>query len=131
MRRFGWIRLAIVLLALLGVASSVQAGDDKSKSEPPKKEAPAKGTPPPAGSKLAKVEKKMTQEQVRKIMGEPDNEKSYVTAKAFIPYQYGADSGANVEWDYKGVGRVIFTMHRWTNRMIVIRVDYDPTEKGD
>jgi outer membrane protein assembly factor BamE (lipoprotein component of BamABCDE complex) len=129
MRRVGWVVLALVLAVF---AVSAQAGDDKAKSEPPKKEAAhPKGVAAPAGSKLAKVEKKMTQEQVRKIMGEPSNEKSYITGQAFNPWNYGGNSGQNVEWDYKGVGRVIFTVHRWTHQLVVIRIDYDPTEQGD
>jgi outer membrane protein assembly factor BamE (lipoprotein component of BamABCDE complex) len=129
MRRVGGVILAVVLAVF---ATSALAGDDKAKSEPPKKEAaPPKGQPAPAGSKLAKVEKKMTDDQVRKIMGEPDGEKSYVTGAAFNPWNYGGNSGQNVEWDYKGVGRVIFTVHRYTHRLVVVRVDYDPSEKGD
>jgi hypothetical protein len=91
---------------------------------------PAKGVPAPAGSKLAKVQMDMSQEQVREIMGAPTAEKSYVTAKRFIPYYYGADAGQNTEWDYKGVGRVIFGLHKYTGKTRVIRIDYDPTEDG-
>jgi hypothetical protein len=125
--------LAAVLMAL---APSAQAEDKKSEppaqeAAPAKQAAPPKGVPAPAGTKLAKVEKKMTPDQVREIMGEPDNEKSYVTGQAFNPFNYGGNSGANVEWSYKGVGRVIFTVHRWTSRLAVTRIDYDPTETGD
>ena len=129
MRRVGSLVLSALLMTF---AASAHADDAAKKSEPPKKEAaPPKGTPPPAGSKLAKVEKKMSPEQVREIMGDPDNEKSYVTGQAFNPFNYGGNSGANVEWSYKGVGRVVFAVHRWTNKLVVIRIDYDPTEKGD
>jgi len=117
----------------MAFGGTAQAGDGAAPpTEKEKKEAaPPKGVPAPAGSKLAKVEKKMTQDQVRKIMGDPDNEKSYVTGQAFNPFNYGGNSGANVEWSYKGVGRVIFTVHRWTHQLQVVRIDYDPTEKGD
>lgn len=135
MRRMASVILTVVLMAL---APAAQAEDGAKKSEPPQKAteapkqaAPPKGVPAPAGSKLAKVEKKMSPEKVREIMGEPDNEKSYVTGQAFNPFNYGGNSGANVEWSYKGVGRVIFTVHRWTSRLQVTRIDYDPSEKGD
>jgi hypothetical protein len=91
---------------------------------------PAKGVPAPAGSKLAQVQKNMSVEQVRQIMGPPTREHSYVTAKRFIPYYYGADAGTNTEWAYKGVGRVVFGVNRYTGVTRVIRVDYDPTETG-
>jgi hypothetical protein len=97
----------------------------------PAKPAPVKGAAAPAGSKLSQVQKNMTPEQVRSIMGAPNGEKSYVTGKAFIPYYYGADAGTNTEWSYKGVGRVVFGVNKYTNNTRVIRVDYDPTETGD
>jgi hypothetical protein len=96
----------------------------------PAKPAPTKGAPAPAGSKLAKVQKDMSPEQVRQIMGAPNAEKSYVTAKRFIPYYYGADAGTNTEWAYKGVGRVVFGVNKYTGNTRVIRIDYDPSEDG-
>lgn len=96
----------------------------------PAKPAPAKGVAAPAGSKLAKVQKDMSPEQVTQIMGPPTRTKTYPTAKAFIPYYYGADAGVNTEWAYKGVGRVVFGVNKYTNTTRVIRVDYDPTETG-
>ena len=136
MRRLSSVLLAIAL-ALPGAAAI--AGDEKSpakeqaakEKDKEKEAAPPKGVPAPEGSKLAKVEKKMTQEQVRKILGDPDNEKSYITGQAFNPFNYGGNSGANVESSYKGVGRVIFTVHRWTHQLQVTRIDYDPKESGD
>jgi hypothetical protein len=136
MRRIGGFMLAVALTAFGASAAAEDdakaTGDKKPAAEADaKKAAPPKGVPAPEGSKLAKVEKKMTQEQVREIMGPPDNEKSYVTGQAFNPFNYGGNSGANVEWSYKGVGRVIFTVHRWTHQLGVTRIDYDPTETGD
>ena len=91
---------------------------------------PVKGQAAPAGSKLAKVQMDMTPEQVRAIMGAPTHEKTYPTAKQFIPFYYGADAGVNTEWDYKGVGRVVFGVNRYTHVTRVIRIDSDPTETG-
>jgi len=76
------------------------------------------------------VQKDMSPEQVREIMGAPTREKSYVTGKAFIPYYYGADAGTNTEWAYKGVGRVVFGVNKYTHVTRVIRIDYDPSETG-
>jgi hypothetical protein len=91
---------------------------------------PPKGVPAPAGSKLSKVTKDMSPDQVREIMGAPTSEHSYVTAKKFIPYYYGADAGNNTEWKYKGVGRVVFGVNKYTGTTRVIRIDSDPAEDG-
>jgi hypothetical protein len=131
---------ALVALGLAGCAN--QGGGSGTAAAPaqeqapaqkaaPAKPAPVKGAAAPAGSKLAKVQKDMTPEQVRSIMGAPDGEKSYVTGKAFIPYYYGADAGTNTEWSYKGVGRVVFGVNKYTHNTRVIRIDYDPSETGD
>lgn len=131
---------ALMALGLAGCAnkggSSGTAAAPAEEQAPAQKAAPAKpaavkGAAAPAGSKLSKVQKDMTPEQVRTIMGAPNGEKSYVTGKAFIPYYYGADAGTNTEWSYKGVGRVIFGVNRYTNNTRVIRIDYDPSETGD
>jgi len=90
---------------------------------------PPKGVPPPANSKLAKVHEGMTPEKVRDVMGSPTSEQSYMTGKAFIPFYYGPDTG-RTDWKYKGVGRVVFSRNRWSGDMKVIRIDYDPSEKG-
>jgi hypothetical protein len=137
MKRFGPVLLVITLSAL-GCAhketSTASTAPAPAAATPAQKAAPAQKAPAqkaaPAGSKLAKVQKDMTPDQVREIMGAPTNEKSYVTGKAFIPYYYGADAGTNTEWDYKGVGRVVFGVNKYTHVTRVIRIDYDPSEDG-
>ena len=146
MRRIASIVL-VASLAALGVAGCANKGGGDTAAAPAQQTAPAqqpataqkapapqakpvKGAPAPAGSKLAKVQKDMSPEQVRQIMGAPTQEKSYVTAKRFIPYYYGADAGTNTEWAYKGVGRVVFGVNKYTGTTRVIRVDYDPSETG-
>ncbi len=139
MRKFASIVLVAALAALglsacanrsAGGGSAAAPAQQSAPAQQPAAAKPAKGVPAPAGSKLAKVQMDMSQEQVREIMGAPTAEKSYVTAKRFIPYYYGADAGQNTEWDYKGVGRVIFGLHKYTGKTRVIRIDYDPTEDG-
>jgi outer membrane protein assembly factor BamE (lipoprotein component of BamABCDE complex) len=143
MRHFGSV-LLVVSLSALGLAGCAHEETSTASTAPPPAAAPAqkavpaqaepakpvKGQAAPAGTKLAKVQKDMTPDQVREIMGAPTNEKSYVTGKAFIPYYYGADAGTNTEWDYKGVGRVVFGVNKYTHATRVIRIDYDPSEDG-
>lgn len=95
-------------------------------------QAPPKGVAAPAGHPLAQVTHKMSPEQVREILGEPDSRHSYPGAiwKNFIPYYYGADSGTRIEWGYAGQGRVVFTVNRYTQQQSVVRIDYDPNEDG-
>jgi hypothetical protein len=126
------IALGVAGCANKGGSGGTAAAPAQQQQAAPAKPAPAaKGVAPPANSKLAKVQKDMSPEQVRTIMGPPNGEKSYVTGKAFIPYYYGADAGTNTEWSYKGVGRVIFGVNKYTHNTRVIRIDYDPSETGD
>jgi hypothetical protein len=97
----------------------------------PAKSAPAKGAAAPAGSKLAKVTNDMSPEQVQEVMGSPNGQASYPSAKTFNPYNFGNDSGNRVEYKYKGQGRVVFAVPKWGGNMKVVRVDYDPTEDGN
>ena len=145
MKRIASIVL-VVSMSALGLAACANRGGGDAAAAPaqqaapaqkapaqqaaPAKPAPAKGVPAPAGSKLSKVEANMSPDQVRQIMGAPTSEKSYVTAKRFIPYYYGADAGTNTEWSYKGVGRVIFGVNKYSGTTRVIRIDYDPAEDG-
>lgn len=145
MRRIASIVL-VVSMSALGLAACANRGGSGTAAAPaeqaapaqkapaqqaaPAKPAPAKGVPAPAGSKLSKVQMNMSPDQVRQIMGAPTSEKAYVTAKRFIPYYYGADAGTNTEWDYKGVGRVIFGVNKYSGTTRVIRIDYDPSEDG-
>jgi len=138
------VRIALVLVAsmtALGLAGCANQGGSSGTAAAPAQQAPAqkaapaqpapaKGVAPPAGSKLAKVQKDMSPEQVRQILGPPTGEKSYVTAKRFIPYYYGADAGTNTEWAYKGIGRVVFGVNKYTGNTRVIRIDHDPSEDG-
>jgi len=105
--------VAIAMLGLVGCASSgssTQADNGK----------PANVlTAVPSGSPLAKVQTGMTEIQVRKIMGEPDNSRSYMTGKAWIPFYFGGDTH-RVDWTYNGVGRVVFTRNRWSGSITVV-----------
>lgn len=81
----------------------------------------------PAGSALAKVDEGMTDTQVRKALGDPDNSNAYMTGKAWIPFYYGPDTH-RTDWMYKGKGRVVFSRNRYSGALKVIRVMHNPQE---
>lgn len=91
----------------------------------------SEGAPAPAGTSLSKVRLGMTRKEVRGVLGEPDDENSYMTGKAFIPFYFGNDV-RRTSWYYKGVGRVIFADGNVFGGAAgeVVRIDYDPSERG-
>ncbi len=62
---------------------------------------------PVAGSKMAQLKIGMSAAEVRSIMGEPNDQGSHVTGKAFIPFYFGSDR-YRYEVVYKGQGRLLF-----------------------
>ena len=94
-------------------------------------EEPAKAAAPqltmPADSPLAKIELGMNDEQVRAVLGSPDDSNSYTTGKAWIPYYYGPDTSRS-DWLYKDQSRVVFSRNRYTGGLKVIRVTYNPND---
>jgi len=127
--------VALLVAALfLGACASGSSGGSQSSAAASEsaKAKPPRGVAPPAGSTMAKVELKMTPEQVQEIMGAPTGQKTYMTGKAFNPFTaYGNDSGSRMEYAYKGQGRVVFAVPRWGGSMKVVRIDYDPAEDGN
>lgn len=83
---------------------------------------------PAAGSKLAKIQIGMSQLEVEKLIGRPDDARSYVTAKAFVPFYFGSDT-ARIEWVYHGVGSVAFDAGRWGSSGVVMMINHDPKIK--
>jgi len=81
----------------------------------------------PADSAFAKLELKMSDEQVRSILGSPDDSNSYPTGKAWIPYYYGPDTSRS-DWLYRGQGRIVFSRNRYSGGLKVIRVMYNPAD---
>jgi len=73
----------------------------------------------------------MRMKDVTNILGAPDDQNSYATGKAFIPWYFG-DDARRTSWYYKGKGRVVFAGGNifGGGGGDVIRVDYDPTESG-
>jgi hypothetical protein len=85
----------------------------------------------PASSPMSKIHEGMSETEVMKILGPPDDSNAYVTGKAFIPYYFGPDATRFAGY-WKGKGRVVFMGgNAWGGgRGKVQRVEYDPTEDG-
>ena len=62
---------------------------------------------PAADSKFAQLKIGMSMRQATDIIGQPSDQGSYMTGKAWIPYYFGSDR-RRYEMVYKGVGRLIF-----------------------
>jgi len=82
-------------------------------------------------SKFTKLKIGMSMRQVTDLVGQPTDQGSYVTGKAFIPFYYGGDSTRFAAY-WKGQGRVIFQGgNAWgAGRGKVVRIEYDPGEDG-
>lgn len=119
--------LSLVLLAACSTNKSQPADSQSGESAAaaPAKQQKNPPRPAPSDSPLAKVKDGMNDTDVRRILGEPDSAKDYMTGKQFIPYYYGPDT-ARTEWIYKGLGRITLTRNRYSGGLKVIRVDYDP-----
>jgi hypothetical protein len=80
----------------------------------------------PPDSPLARIELGMSFDDVRKILGDPDDRIDRTTAKAWIPFYMGPDAYLR-DWIYDGRGRVVFSLHRGS--LHVIDVVYDPGQE--
>ena len=81
----------------------------------------------PRSSPLATLEIGMSDIKVRKAIGEPDDARSYMTGKAWIPFYFGGDTHRS-DWMYSGVGRVVFSRNRWSGALTVVDLRYNPGE---
>ena len=79
----------------------------------------------PPGSPLAAIEFGMRHDEVREILGPPDDSINRYTAKAWIPF-YTGSGGYLRDWIYAGKGRVVFSLHRGS--LDVLDVVYNPDE---
>jgi hypothetical protein len=101
--------------------ASAPAEPDTSPPSPKPRRFP--GLPP--DSLLSEIEFGMRHDEVRKILGPPDDRIDRLTAKAWIPFYTGP--GANLrDWIYAGQGRVVFSLYK--GKLEVIDVVYDPDE---
>ncbi len=77
----------------------------------------------PPSSPLAKIELGMSHEDVRRILGAPDDRINRITAKAWIPFYTGPGTHLR-DWIYEGEGRVVFSLD--DGALEVLDVVYDP-----
>jgi len=117
----GWRAAPIVLVLALAAAC---ASGGRGAQAP---ESPDALAPPPAGTPMARIESGMTDTQVRSILGAPDDVRTYMTGKTFIPFYYGGDTNRS-DWVYHGQGRIVFSRNRWSGGLNVVSVIYDPAD---
>lgn len=130
---FALIGLIAGLALVIGGCASTGGGEtataDASSAEaaPAKKVEPA-AVPVPKGSKLAKIEIGMSEQQVRKAIGEPDDIRIYPTGKNWIPFYFGGDT-MRADWSYTKVGKVVLSnSNRWARTMKVVELRPNPDE---
>ncbi len=63
------------------------------------------GSDAAAGSKFSKLKLGMARREIRDTIGSPTDTRSYVTAKAWLPFYFGPDT-SRIEYLYKGEGRL-------------------------
>ncbi len=86
--------------------------------------APIKNQSIPAIASFSKIDKGMGTKQVRDLLGHPNDTKSFITGKSFIPYYYGRDTHRTVYY-YKNQGRIVIG-----GNQRVVEIEYDPSEDG-
>ena len=128
----GWksTTLAAVMM-LLGACSGQTTRHEGAASAAPAASV-SSAAPIPAASPLSKVKAGMNFEAVRGLLGQPTDENTYPTGKAFTPFYYGNDA-RRTAWYYKGMGRVTFAagnVYGGATEGEVISVEYDPSETG-
>ena len=88
------------------------------------------GTPAP-DSKFSKINVGMYSKQVMDLIGQPTDQKTYMTGKAWIPFHFGGDN-ARTEYHYKGEGTLTFA-HGGVGDMTsqkLIKITVNPSETG-
>ena len=120
--RYAFVAAAIIATFLLtGCQTAQKSGSTVSaapseKAESPKDTKTVKGIngwegeisgKPAPGSRFTKLQIGMSMKQVIDLVGQPTDQGTYVTGKAWIPYYYGSDRYRH-EMVYKRQGRLIF-----------------------
>lgn len=124
--------LMMIMLGLSGCAMTGGSSDDAAEAEVSEEERVAAENEIkmamaeiPKSSPLAKIELGMSDARVRDLIGSPNDSETYQTGKAWIPFYYGTDV-ARTEYIYRGEGRVVFSINRYSGQLKVINVLYDP-----
>jgi hypothetical protein len=109
-------------------ASSSKSTSESTATSKSTSKAAAKTVPVLAGFSLSKIEIGMTDAEVRALLGEPANIRSYPTGKNWIPFYFGADT-YRFDWIYSKTGRVIFAnTNRFSRSVKVVEVIHNPEE---
>ncbi len=109
-------------------ATATATATATSKSTSSTSTAAVKTVPGLAGSSLSKIEIGMTDAEVRALLGEPANIRSYPTGKNWIPFYFGGDT-YRFDWIYSKTGRVIFAnTNRFSRSIKVVEVIENPEE---
>ena len=119
-RRFCAV-LVLVSVVGWGCASSQSAPAEKGGSAA---KAPAGIAAVPESSPLAKITIGMSDSDVRKLLGEPSDQRAYLTGKSWIPFYYGPDT-SRTDYIYDGIGRVVFSRNQYSGQLKVIDVVAD------
>ncbi|SMP44213.1 hypothetical protein [Noviherbaspirillum suwonense] len=85
---------------------------------------------PAANSRFSSLKIGMGQKEAMDIAGQPTDQGSHITGKAFIPFYMG--SGSVETWlHYKGVGRLLFASNGgFSTSTGLIGIEHDASERG-
>ena len=121
--RFAYVVAAFfIAFLLMGCQTAQKSGSTASeapvaKAESPKDTQTVKGIndwegeisgKPAPGSKFTKLKIGMTMKQVTDLIGQPTDQGTSITGKAWIPFYHGGSDRYRHEMVYKGQGRLIF-----------------------
>ena len=109
-------------------SSDVEAGYGETVKGVNDYEGEITGKPAP-GSKFTQLQIGMPMKQVTDLIGQPNDQGSYVTGKAFIPFFFGGDR-YRYEMAYKGQGRLVFAGKSMDTGGNLIWIIHNPNEPG-
>jgi hypothetical protein len=98
------------------------AADDLRAAEPA-------SLPPPPGHPFAGLAIGMGSAEVRTVLGPPTSLERVNTVWTYVPFYMGSEERMTI-WRYEAEGRVLLSDHPRTGELGVIRVEYDPRERG-
>ena len=103
MRTLGIIVVSAFVLAACSSPGSPSTGSQASAAtSAPAATSGIEGTPAP-GSKFAEIHLGMDKTQIQSMIGQPTDQSSHETGKAFIPFYFGSDT-TEINAHYKGEG---------------------------
>jgi hypothetical protein len=80
---------------------------------------------------FSQVKEGMSMQEVDALIGTPTNQTTYMTGKAFVPFNFGAKDVQRVAYFYKGAGRIVFSLKSAYNGVYrVVEIIPNPDETG-